>query len=258
MELVADEMKAHEKLRSISDSFKVLQDGCAGFVSCVKILIRKLNFANFKIEVWPQPWKLWKFVDQENLASDSIIYHPCHLTSDAAITANVVISLVWQWLPGGKFFLAIRSSPSIQLSAVKILGKQEFISSSHVLKAVTKNLIHLKKSEDCELGLCLHKMDRQFSNSNSNKTQHTGPSSGDVYMCVSYRHRKKPLSLPQLIPLTSMTWSPRWIWPLLSATPPSWTLLTKRPTRVRPTMSNPNPSADWVTVTVRDFLLYTA
>ena len=44
-------MEAREKLSSISDGLKVLQDGCAGRVSRVINLKRNLNFVNVSFTV---------------------------------------------------------------------------------------------------------------------------------------------------------------------------------------------------------------
>ena len=67
-------MEAREKLSSISDGLKVLQDGRAGHAPCVKKLTCKLNFANFNFAVQPQPQKLRKFVVCENLPSYGILF----------------------------------------------------------------------------------------------------------------------------------------------------------------------------------------
>ena len=69
MELLADnKMEAPEKLRSISDSLKVLQDGRAGHVPSVKHFMCKQNFMSFNFAVQPQPRKPQKFVDLENFS----------------------------------------------------------------------------------------------------------------------------------------------------------------------------------------------
>ena len=66
-ELTADnEMEGREKLSSISDSLKVLQDGRTGRVPLVKKLDVQINFANFNFVVRPKPQK---FVDRENIPS---------------------------------------------------------------------------------------------------------------------------------------------------------------------------------------------
>ena len=56
-------MEAREKLLSISDGLKVLQDGRAGLVPSVKVFTCKLNFPNFNFAVQPQQRK---FVDHQN------------------------------------------------------------------------------------------------------------------------------------------------------------------------------------------------
>ena len=74
IELVADnEMEAREKLCRISNSLKVLQDGRAGLVPCVKNFTCKINFMNFNLVVQPQPQKLPKFVGLENFPSYGIL-----------------------------------------------------------------------------------------------------------------------------------------------------------------------------------------
>ena len=65
-------MDACEKLSSISDGLKILQDGHAGHVQCVKKLTYKLNFVNFNFAVRPQ---LQKFVDSENVLSHGMILY---------------------------------------------------------------------------------------------------------------------------------------------------------------------------------------
>ena len=62
-------MEACEKLSSIADGLKVLQDGRAGLVPHNKNLTCKLNFADFNFAVQPQPRKLQKFIDHENFPS---------------------------------------------------------------------------------------------------------------------------------------------------------------------------------------------
>ena len=61
-----NEVEACEKLSSISDGLKVLQDGCAGRVPCVRNWTCKLNFASFNFAIRPQLRKPQKFVDCEN------------------------------------------------------------------------------------------------------------------------------------------------------------------------------------------------
>ena len=63
------DMEMREKLHTISDVLKVLQDGRAGHVARLKTLTCKLNFAIFKFAVWMQPRKPRKFIDRENFMS---------------------------------------------------------------------------------------------------------------------------------------------------------------------------------------------
>ena len=64
-------MEGREKLHTISDGLKVLQDRRAGRVICarVKNLTCKLNFAILNLAVRQQPRKSRKFVDRENFPS---------------------------------------------------------------------------------------------------------------------------------------------------------------------------------------------
>ena len=66
-------MEVCEKLSHISESLKVLQDGCAGRVTHVENYTCTLNFANLNFMVRPQLRKPQKIFDHENFSAYSIL-----------------------------------------------------------------------------------------------------------------------------------------------------------------------------------------
>ena len=107
-------MEAREKLCTISDSLKVLQNGHAGRVLRVKNWMCKLNFATINFVVRSQLRKLRKFADRElsfprpTVFCQSLLYHTSFDMQTVLIVEILDEQISSNWID--KFEIIITSS----------------------------------------------------------------------------------------------------------------------------------------------------